>query len=101
MEQRREGEREQEGRGRGAARFESPPPNTHTPHLHPLPRPPPHLPPQDLISRLLERKPTKRLGMLSGGATDVMRHKWAWGAGLLGGRFWGVWGWGWGAVWTS
>ncbi|GBF87745.1 cyclic nucleotide dependent kinase [Raphidocelis subcapitata] len=39
---------------------------------------PPYLSPaaKDLITRLLERKPTKRLGMLSGGATDVMRHKW-------------------------
>jgi hypothetical protein len=26
--------------------------------------------------KLLERKPTKRLGMLSGKAADVMRHKW-------------------------
>ena len=31
---------------------------------------------QDLIQRLLERKPTKRLGMLSGKAADVMRHRW-------------------------
>jgi hypothetical protein len=39
---------------------------------------PPHPPPslQDLIQRLLERKPAKRLGMLSGKAMDVMRHKW-------------------------
>lgn len=26
--------------------------------------------------KLLERKPTKRLGMLSGKAADVMKHKW-------------------------
>ena len=32
--------------------------------------------PQDLISRLLERKPARRLGMLAGKATDVKRHKW-------------------------
>lgn len=31
---------------------------------------------KDLIMKLLERKPTKRLGMLSGKAADVMRHKW-------------------------
>ncbi len=31
---------------------------------------------QDLISRLLERKPAKRLGMLAGRAQDVKRHKW-------------------------
>ena len=31
---------------------------------------------QDLISRLLERKPTRRLGMLNGRATDIKRHKW-------------------------
>ena len=31
---------------------------------------------QDLISRLLERKPGRRLGMLSGRAADVKRHKW-------------------------
>ena len=34
------------------------------------------LSPQDLISRLLERKPTRRLGMLNGRATDIKRHKW-------------------------
>ena len=32
--------------------------------------------PQDLISRLLERKPTRRLGMLNGRAADIKRHKW-------------------------
>ncbi|KAI8465523.1 MAG: cyclic nucleotide dependent protein kinase [Monoraphidium minutum] len=39
---------------------------------------PPYLSPaaKDLIMKLLERKPTKRLGMLSGKAADVMRHKW-------------------------
>jgi cGMP-dependent protein kinase 2 len=31
---------------------------------------------QDLISKLLERKPAKRLGMLSGRAADVKRHRW-------------------------
>ena len=31
---------------------------------------------QDLIGRLLERKPGRRLGMLSGRAADVKRHKW-------------------------
>ena len=31
---------------------------------------------QDLISRLLERKPTRRLGMLNGRAADIKRHKW-------------------------
>lgn len=31
---------------------------------------------QDLISRLLERKPARRLGMLSGRAKDIKRHKW-------------------------
>jgi serine/threonine protein kinase len=36
-----------------------------------------HPPPvQDLISRLLERKPAKRLGMLNGRANDVKQHKW-------------------------
>lgn len=29
-----------------------------------------------MIQRLLERKPAKRLGMLSGKAQDVKRHKW-------------------------
>lgn len=32
---------------------------------------------QDLIGRLLERKPTKRLGMLQGRAKDIKRHRWA------------------------
>jgi cGMP-dependent protein kinase 2 len=31
---------------------------------------------QDLVQKLLERKPAKRLGMLSGKAQDVKRHKW-------------------------
>jgi hypothetical protein len=31
---------------------------------------------QDLISRLLERKPTRRLGMLNGRARDIKQHKW-------------------------
>lgn len=31
---------------------------------------------QDLISRLLERKPTRRLGMLNGRAADIKHHKW-------------------------
>ena len=31
---------------------------------------------QDLIARLLERKPTRRLGMLAGRAADIKRHKW-------------------------
>ncbi|KAL6746691.1 kinase-like domain-containing protein [Haematococcus lacustris] len=39
---------------------------------------PPYLSPQakDLISRLLERKPAKRLGMLNGRANDIKQHKW-------------------------
>ncbi|BDA41611.1 cGMP-dependent protein kinase 2 [Coccomyxa sp. Obi] len=39
---------------------------------------PPYLSGQakDLISRLLERKPTRRLGMLNGRAADIKRHKW-------------------------
>uniref|UniRef100_A0A7S3R8L1 cGMP-dependent protein kinase n=1 Tax=Dunaliella tertiolecta TaxID=3047 RepID=A0A7S3R8L1_DUNTE len=39
---------------------------------------PPYLSPQakDLIARLLERKPAKRIGMLNGRAHDVMNHKW-------------------------
>jgi hypothetical protein len=28
------------------------------------------------VSRLLERKPARRLGMLSGRANDIKRHKW-------------------------
>ena len=32
--------------------------------------------PQDLVQKLLERKPAKRLGMLQGRAADVKRHKW-------------------------
>ena len=31
---------------------------------------------QDLIARLLERKPARRLGMLACKAADVKRHKW-------------------------
>lgn len=31
---------------------------------------------KDLISRLLERKPTRRLGMLNGRANDIKKHKW-------------------------
>lgn len=31
---------------------------------------------QDLVGRLLERKPARRLGMLSGRATDIKKHKW-------------------------
>lgn len=31
---------------------------------------------KDLISRLLERKPAKRLGMLNGRAADIKKHKW-------------------------
>jgi serine/threonine protein kinase len=37
---------------------------------------PPRLPLQDLISRLLERKPAKRLGMLNGRAKDIKQHRW-------------------------
>ncbi|GAX76576.1 hypothetical protein CEUSTIGMA_g4022.t1 [Chlamydomonas eustigma] len=39
---------------------------------------PPYISPaaKDLISRLLERKPARRIGMLSGRATDVKKHKW-------------------------
>jgi cGMP-dependent protein kinase 2 len=33
-------------------------------------------PAQDLISRLLERKPARRIGMLSGKAGDIKKHKW-------------------------
>ena len=31
---------------------------------------------QDLVARLLERKPSRRLGMGPGGTDDVRRHKW-------------------------
>lgn len=31
---------------------------------------------KDLVLRLLERKPTRRLGALAGGAGDIKRHKW-------------------------
>ena len=34
------------------------------------------VPEQDLIGRLLERKPGRRLGMLSGRAGDIKRHRW-------------------------
>jgi cGMP-dependent protein kinase 2 len=49
------------------------------------PQPPPFTPPppsplrrcaQDLIARLLERKPAKRIGMLNGRANDIKNHKW-------------------------
>ncbi len=31
---------------------------------------------QDLIARLLERKPAKRFGMLNGRANDIKQHRW-------------------------
>lgn len=39
---------------------------------------PPYLtaPAKDLIARLLERKPAKRLGMLNGRANDIKTHRW-------------------------
>jgi len=39
---------------------------------------PPYMSPaaRDLIARLLERKPAKRLGMLQGRASDIKAHKW-------------------------
>lgn len=39
---------------------------------------PPYLSPaaKDLITRLLERKPARRLGMLSGRARDIKKHRW-------------------------
>jgi cGMP-dependent protein kinase 2 len=39
---------------------------------------PPYLSPaaKDLIGRLLERKPGRRLGMLNGRARDIKKHKW-------------------------
>lgn len=39
---------------------------------------PPYMSPQakDLIMRLLERKPAKRIGMLQGRAADIKNHKW-------------------------
>lgn len=39
---------------------------------------PPYSSPEakDLISRLLERKPAKRIGMLQGRAADIKNHKW-------------------------
>lgn len=33
-------------------------------------------PAKDLISRLLERKPARRIGMLQGRANDIKKHKW-------------------------
>ena len=39
---------------------------------------PPYLSPaaKELIARLLERRPARRLGMLSGRANDIKRHRW-------------------------
>ena len=39
---------------------------------------PPYMTPaaKDLIQRLLERKPAKRIGMLQGRAADIKNHKW-------------------------
>lgn len=39
---------------------------------------PPYLSPpaKDLVGRLLERKPARRLGMLNGRANDIKKHKW-------------------------
>lgn len=39
---------------------------------------PPYMSPEakDLIMRLLERKPAKRIGMLQGRAQDIKQHKW-------------------------
>lgn len=39
---------------------------------------PPYMSPaaKDLIMRLLERKPAKRIGMLQGRAADIKNHKW-------------------------
>jgi cGMP-dependent protein kinase 2 len=31
---------------------------------------------RDLIQRLLERKPAKRIGMLQGRADDIKKHPW-------------------------
>lgn len=31
---------------------------------------------RDLIMRLLERKPAKRIGMLQGRANDIKQHEW-------------------------
>jgi len=41
-------------------------------------RHPPYVSPaaRDFVSRLLQRKPAKRLGMLQGRAADVRRHRW-------------------------
>lgn len=36
----------------------------------------PLLHPQDLIGRLLERRPARRIGMLNGRAQDIKNHKW-------------------------
>ena len=35
---------------------------------------------QDLIARLLERKPARRIGMLNARAGDIKNHKWFEGA---------------------
>lgn len=53
------------------------PPTTIHAH-HPQVKFPPYVTPAaiDLIVKLLERKPTKRLGMLSGRANDIKKHKW-------------------------
>ncbi|KAI8470474.1 MAG: kinase-like domain-containing protein [Monoraphidium minutum] len=39
---------------------------------------PPYMSPEakDLIQRLLERKPAKRIGMLQGGSDDIKKHAW-------------------------
>jgi len=39
---------------------------------------PPYLSPpaRDLIAKLLERRPARRIGMLQGRAEDVKRHRW-------------------------
>jgi serine/threonine protein kinase len=39
---------------------------------------PPYMSPEakDLIQRLLERKPAKRIGMLQGRAADIKNHRW-------------------------
>ena len=39
---------------------------------------PPYMSPaaKDLIMRLLERKPAKRIGMLQGRTADIKSHKW-------------------------
>jgi cGMP-dependent protein kinase 2 len=39
---------------------------------------PPYMSPagRDLIMRLLDRKPAKRIGMLQGRANDIKQHEW-------------------------